>query len=144
MTDLTKITTPLALLDDETREALKAHGGPYEIWESWPVAKFKPIQEPSWSLSGVYRVAPGTKDSINWDHVSGKFICMARDANGSAYVYTAKPKAAHYSTVWICDGDDAFPAGVHAVASYKRGTCAWKDSLVFRPGYEPEGEQNSE
>ena len=143
MTDLTKITTQLALLDDETREALKAHGGPYEYWEYWPVAKFKPIQEPSWSLSGVYRVAPDTKDTINWDHVAAEFICMARDANGSAYAYAAKPKiGCTDAVVWCVGGDDY--TGVHVVASYKRGTCDWKDSLVFRPGHEPKGEQNDE
>ena len=32
MTDLTTITTPFGLLDAETQEALKAHGGPYEWW----------------------------------------------------------------------------------------------------------------
>jgi hypothetical protein len=32
MTDLTAITTPFGLLDTETQEALKAHGGPYELW----------------------------------------------------------------------------------------------------------------
>ena len=30
MTDLTKITTPFGLLDPETQEALRAHGGPLE------------------------------------------------------------------------------------------------------------------
>lgn len=30
MKDLTKLTEAFGLLDDETREALKAHGGPYE------------------------------------------------------------------------------------------------------------------
>ena len=143
MTDLTKITTPFALLDDETREALKAHGGPYEYW-GFSAAEWLISKRPRWATGIIYRVAPGTKDSINWDHVSGKFICMARDANGWAYVYTAKPKTAHYSVIWICDGDDAFPAIVDAVASYKRGTCDWKDSLVFRPGHEPKGEQNDE
>jgi hypothetical protein len=32
MTDLSKITTPFGLLDEQTREALKAHGGPYEFF----------------------------------------------------------------------------------------------------------------
>lgn len=30
MIDLTKITTPFGLLDKETQDALRAHGGPYE------------------------------------------------------------------------------------------------------------------
>ena len=32
MTDLTDLKTPFGLLDRETQEALKAHGGPYEWW----------------------------------------------------------------------------------------------------------------
>ena len=32
MTDLTKLTTPLGLLDDETTERLKAHGAPMLKW----------------------------------------------------------------------------------------------------------------
>jgi len=32
MSDLTAITTPFGLLDAETQEALKEHGGPYELW----------------------------------------------------------------------------------------------------------------
>jgi len=138
MTDLTKITTPFALLDDKTKGALKAHGGPYEFWYeydgSWPT-----IYNPSWFRTYIYRVAPGTKDTINWDHVADQFICMARDADGLAYAYTSKPKIGCTDVVgcWRWGGDYA---GVHVVASYKPGTCDWKDSLVFRPGHEPKGD----
>ena len=55
MTDLTKITTPFGLLDRETQEALKAHGGPYEAWHEsavwWTVL-------PGWRLEQTYRVKP--------------------------------------------------------------------------------------
>ena len=34
MTDLTQIKVPFGLLDPETQEALKAHGGPYEVWSN--------------------------------------------------------------------------------------------------------------
>ena len=30
--DLTALTTPFGLLDRETQEALKAHGGPFQLW----------------------------------------------------------------------------------------------------------------
>lgn len=58
--DLTKITTPFGLLDDATREALIAHGGPYEhygsegwlntthkhgVWCPWHVFRVKPQPE---------------------------------------------------------------------------------------------------
>ncbi len=55
MIDLTKITTPFGLLDEDTQAALKAHGGPYEVWcdDIW---KASPI--PAWKGSSTYRVMP--------------------------------------------------------------------------------------
>ena len=53
--DLTAITTPFGLLDAETQEALKAHGGPYEWyascdgWAEWT---------PNWDWPNTYRVKP--------------------------------------------------------------------------------------
>jgi hypothetical protein len=136
MTDLTKITTPYGLLDDKTREALKAHGGPYEFWRMLG-AEFSPVEEPSWGAGAVYRVAPPAKDSINWDHVSDDFICMARDKDGMCCLYFKRP--ALTGCHWTGRGvrSDTF-------TSYKRGTCNWEGSLVFRPGHEPKGKQNDE
>jgi len=152
MTDLTKITTPLALLDGKTRKALKAHGGPYEAWsQNWCKKWYFINGTPSnWNSNTVYRVAPNTKDSINWDHVANEFICMARDDNGKVYAYTNKPNCG--DKVWSEPGDIDSCAGVDILASYrvdilasyKRGTCDWKDSLVFRPGHEPKEEQNDD
>jgi len=138
MTDLTKITTPFALLDYETREALKAHGGPYELWGA-ALAKWAASTSPTWNGGCIYRVAPTTKDTINWDHVADEFICMAGDADGRAYVYAGEPNCDE--ELWTEPNDlDSF-AGINIFASYKRGTCDWRDSLVFRPGHEPKGEQ---
>lgn len=56
MTDLTKITTPFGLLDAETQEALKAHGGPWEFLNlsgSW-----NKLVSPAWQLDSTYRVRP--------------------------------------------------------------------------------------
>jgi hypothetical protein len=61
--DLTAITTPFGLLDDATREALKAHGGPYQVygpdgnWTSWP---------PGWHVNCVYRVKPSPPKPREW------------------------------------------------------------------------------
>ena len=69
MTDLTAITTPFGLLDDTTREALKAHGGPYECFVNldgwvdvagslWPVSSYtyrvkpQPPKPREWWLTG--------------------------------------------------------------------------------------------
>jgi len=52
--DLTAITTPFGLLDVATQRALKAHGGPYEVYvrEGWVEAAA------SWGKSLTYRVRP--------------------------------------------------------------------------------------
>ena len=64
MIDLTAITTPFGLLDEATRKALKAHGGPYERftsmgnWVDWP--------NPDWVLATVYRVKPQPPSPREW------------------------------------------------------------------------------
>lgn len=54
--DLTKITTPFGLLDAETQKALKAHGGPYEIYDGPDWIEYR--GEPWGPLHSVYRVRP--------------------------------------------------------------------------------------
>lgn len=56
-TDLTTITMPFGLLDAETQEALKAHGGPYEVFA---VYGWRPtLGDPQyWSDRYAYRVKP--------------------------------------------------------------------------------------
>ena len=55
MQDLTKITTPWGLLDEETKAALKAHKGPIEIWDrGWD-----DLLDPSFDeITYVYRAKP--------------------------------------------------------------------------------------
>ena len=150
MTDLTKITTPYGLLDDGTKEALEAHGGPYEVWGAYSGWTEK---APKWYKEDVYRVAPPAKDTINWDHVADQFICMARDRDGGVYFYGISPRPAQ--TIWQAQPSEQGTTrrtpvsflgqlGASAFRSYKRGTCDWKDSLVFRPGHEPKGKQNDD
>ena len=58
MIDLTKITAPFGLLDAETQEALKAHGGPYQFaaWENdWD---WRDADLAIWNRANVYRVKP--------------------------------------------------------------------------------------
>lgn len=55
--DLTAITTPFGLLDRETQEALKAHGGPYEMYDGGD-AGWQAVTDPSWVDTCTYRVKP--------------------------------------------------------------------------------------
>ena len=71
MTDLTDLKTPFGLLDRETQEALKAHGGPYEYWywahDDWRIPD---NDEPIWHKATVYRVKPAPPKPREW-FVSG-------------------------------------------------------------------------
>lgn len=66
MTDLTAITTPFGLLDRETQEALKAHGGPHQVWDPTYVHQWFIIDEPSWVERLVYRVKPAPPKPREW------------------------------------------------------------------------------
>lgn len=75
-------------------------------------------------------------DEIDWSHVAPEFKWMARDdKDQSAFLFTEEPfldgGVWESRGFWHCLGSDA-PAA--AFASYKPGTCDWKDSLVKRPG----------
>jgi hypothetical protein len=125
--DLTKITTPFGLLDPETQAALKAHGGPYEMFHG---LGWMENGHYDFNSSITYRVkpAPLTKPSIDWSHVAPEFKWLARDQCGDTYLYAFKPDAEVF--VWVTEGVFCECKGF---ASYSPGTCAWRDSLVERP-----------
>lgn len=81
MTDLTAITTPFGLLDRETQEALKEHGGPYEVftnfgWGFWGGARLE------WHDDRAIRVKPAPPKPREW--------WLLLRANGEAKAYTGK------------------------------------------------------
>ena len=124
--DLTAIEKPLWLLSDDVREALKAHGGPYEMVSAR--SGWKAIDDdPSWCGHITYRVAPqpaptpidisGIKfaDWVNW---------VAKDENGKLWAYQCEPvqRAASWSyTQGRVERLDAF--------AIDPGTCDWRNSL---------------
>lgn len=77
----------------------------------------------------------GTQDEIDWSHVAPEYKFMARDdLSESAFIHTEAAfldggKWEHRG-FWHSDGDSV---QANAFASYKRGTCDWRDSLVRRP-----------
>jgi len=168
MTDLRELTTPLGLLDDETRERLKAHGGPYHFWtpkHGWgnPIPDpglerddmyYQEPAEKSWCSEYVYRVYPHsvTKDSINWDDVADQWVCLARNQNGDVFLYDTVVEARNCKDIvqrkWHPFGNrwqiTYADNDLNCLSSLKKGDCHWTESLVFRPGYEPKGDQNDE
>jgi hypothetical protein len=133
MQDLTKITTPFGLLDEETRQALVAHGGPYEFFTyngDW-------VEDVNFTglPAKTYRVKPQplTKPTIDWSHVAPEYKWLARDFNGGGYLYEVKPERSHDFAIWSAYCGFASTKGF---ASYQPGTCDWGDSLVERPSGE--------
>jgi hypothetical protein len=129
--DLTTITTPYGLLDDETRRRLRAHGGPYEAYIHNGVWVKKSYI--GWGIADTYRVKPVplTKPSINWAHVAPQYRWLAQDEDGLAWLYAdVAPFYDEWSNYWTS------PEGMaraKAFSSFQPGTCNWKDSLVERP-----------
>ena len=70
-----------------------------------------------------------TKPSVNWEHVSSEFKYLAEDADGGVFLYEDKPYTS--TETWMVDNGDLVEA--HILASYTKGTCDWKESLVKRP-----------
>ena len=64
MTDLTAITTPFGLLDRETQEALKSHGGPWEFLNI--SGNWDELESPAWQANSTYRVKPAPPKPREW------------------------------------------------------------------------------
>lgn len=64
MTDLTKITTPFGLLDEETQRALKECGGPWEIFDYR--GKWSSRDKPEFCKSHAYRQKPQPREYVAW------------------------------------------------------------------------------
>lgn len=70
------------------------------------------------------------KPSIDWSHVKAEYKWLSDDESGSAFVFENMPfiDGRNY---WQPSDGACFK--VDGLASYVRGTCDWKDSLVKRP-----------
>lgn len=85
MADLTAITTPFGLLDRETQEALKAHGGPYERFTA--LGNWVDLDLPEWVPGHAYRVKTAPpKPRERWLRIgpNGEFITCAAGDRGAA------------------------------------------------------------
>ena len=89
MTDLTAITTPFGLLDRETQETLRAHGGPYQ-WFT-PYGGWCDAADPAWVPGSAYRVKAAPPKPREW-------WCVGRhmhDTEGEAMAFIDGLNAAH-------------------------------------------------
>lgn len=112
-------------------------------WKTW---KF--TTEPNWQLHHAYRIAPKpvVKPSLNWDHVAPEYVSLVVDEDGAGWLYTKPPRASGEGFIYQ-QGRGWGTA--YAFTSFNPGSFVpnkngivenWQDSLVYRPGFEPEGE----
>jgi len=130
--DMSKNRVPWALLTDEERQALKAHhesNGTIEFMVNWK-PDWALASDPSWRDDTIYRTVPAAPvpDSIDWSHVTTGFNYLARTAGDTAYLFRGRPLVRGGGWDGPCSRADT------VLASYKRGTVDWRDSLVIRPG----------
>ena len=76
-------------------------------------------------------VKKAEKPSIDWDHVAPKYKYLSEDSGGIAFLYDEEPYVASDASAWRAQGDEVVDAV--GFASYTKGTCNWKDSLIKRP-----------
>ena len=111
------------------------------------VVNFGGLMERCYSLEGKYEqlyatqptlfpypieiVKKVTKPSIDWDHVAPKYKYLSEDSDGIALLYDAEPYVASDASAWYVQSDEIVEAD--GFASYTKGTCDWKDSLIKRP-----------
>jgi hypothetical protein len=132
--DLTQITCPRGMLDDDTWARLDAwpHGWERFTGRAWVDASFAP-DDTVFSIAIRAKPDPGTMDVYPWEHLHPDWKWCARDDDGSAWAYSEKP----YVVVvdegrWIDRrGDWICVSGVFV--AYEPGTCGWEDSLQQRP-----------
>ena len=111
------------------------------------VVNFGGLMERCYSLEGNYEqlyatqptlfpypieiVKKVTKPSIDWDHVAPKYKYLSEDSGGSACLFEEKPFIASGASAWSVQSVEVVDA--IGFASYTKGTCDWKDSLIKRP-----------
>ena len=111
------------------------------------VVNFGGLMERCYSLEGKYEQLYATqptlfpypveitkkvvKPSIDWEHVDSKFNYLAEDSSGDVFLYEKEPFITTEASAWCAQNDGI--AEANGFASYVKGTCDWKDSLVKRP-----------
>lgn len=138
MTDWTiyNNTTPWLLLSEDQRNALMAHhesGGRVEEWDAYgdDGPGWSPPMDPFVQPDTAYR-AIAMPDQIDWTHVADWVLAIARDEDGRVHGYDHEPKPAEIA--WIPNGGADQFCEMFSHASYRRGTCDWRNSLMLYPG----------
>lgn len=129
--DLTQITAPFGLLDDDTQERLKAW--PYGVMIFCNHAVWAEVPNPDFDFIDTYRAHPGplTHDVVPWNQIPSQFNWAARDKSGQAYIFSEMPTPDYAIGEWL--GGGAIHRFDHIHTGYERGNCDWRGSLQRRP-----------
>lgn len=93
-----------------------------------------PCSNPKWNWRDFdYRIAL-TKPSVDWSHLSDEVVCLLRLPGGAEVGLTKVPHFDEVKEILVIS-DDAHMIPLRYLASYRPGTCTWRDSLVLRPGH---------
>lgn len=133
-TNMTDHKTFGELTDEEAAAIFLAHRRGEAIETLNAYNEWVKVSRPCWVYESVYRIKPEPpphKHSIDWSHVAPQFKWMAEDEDGSAWIYDAPPSLD--AEEWWREGDVVARVD-DLFASYRPGTCDWKDSLVERDG----------
>lgn len=117
----------------------------HAIFEAWLDKQLDIFWDGSWRTenldittlvrSHIYRTKT-VPDSINWDQVRSDLNFMFRDDDGNAWLSADKPTKLSGRRL-----EDTMPISALGFASYRQGNKPWDQSLVIRPGYQPEAVQ---
>ena len=84
------------------------------------------VKQPSWQNNAAYRVRAEKRPQIDWSHVAPEYNWLAMDEDGDHWLYEEKPCL--YPGEWRGAGASC----PRALASFKKGNCDWKESLIGR------------
>lgn len=135
--------TPFGELPLEERVAMfRAHQEGKKIQILNTPDGWDPCPLPQWVSTAKYRIAP-EPPSINWDHVAPEWVAMATDGSGKTYLCNvADLFPAPTRDRWTSDAVGYLYCNAQIFASFKPGTCDWRESLVLRPGTKEEEPEN--
>lgn len=135
--DLTQINVPFGLLDPETQEALKAHGGPFEVFAGREWGKPYSQRPNEFAIDFAYRVKPTPATPREWWITGGNCAWSSRaeaEANcdyGDIIIHAREvhpPAPPQPRTIYLCETSD----GLRFIC--KNSIDATRAALAHAPG----------
>lgn len=98
---------------------------------------FERVTEPSWEWQKYfYRIEEAKKPTIDWRQVHRDFNVLVLDYAGAGILANVMLEVS--GDAWVAKHPCSSTVQItyaNSFASFHAGTCAWKDSLVTRPGW---------